>query len=91
MGDQTINQTTVISGQMLRPDNNGLAIAGFILALIAYPLFFLVIPWLLGTVFSSIGLHRALNREDQKGKGLSIAGLVLALGPLTLFATRVLL
>ncbi len=62
--------------------SNGMATAGFVLALIT--LFFGWLPvagwitWLLGLIFSSIGLSRA-NKIGGTGKGLAIAGLVISL------------
>ncbi len=61
---------------------NGMATAGFVLALVT--LFFGWIPvlgwiiWVLGLIFSSIGLAKAKNVEG-KGKGLAIAGLIISL------------
>jgi uncharacterized phage infection (PIP) family protein YhgE len=61
---------------------NGMATAGFILALLT--LFLGWIPvlgwliWLLGIIFSAIGLGNA-NRAGGTGKGLAIAGLVISL------------
>ncbi|MBI9052209.1 MAG: hypothetical protein JEY96_00235 [Bacteroidales bacterium] len=61
---------------------NGMATAGFVLALIT--VFFGWIPvlgwiiWLLGLIFSSIGLAKAKKLEG-KGKGLAIAGLIISL------------
>lgn len=50
-------------------ENNGFAIAGFVLS------FFFAV---LGIVFSSIGLSKA-NKMNGKGKGLAVAGLVISL------------
>lgn len=66
------------------PPGNGMAIAGFVLALCAYPLFWLVVPWILGVVFSGIGLYRSQFLPGRAGKGLAIAGLALSLGPVAL-------
>jgi hypothetical protein len=61
---------------------NGIATAGFVLALVA--LFLGWIPvlgwiiWLLGLIFSSVGLAKA-KKVKGKGKGLAIAGLVISL------------
>lgn len=62
--------------------SNGMATAGFVLALIT--VFFGWIPfigwviWALGLIFSSIGLANA-KKVEGKGKGLAIAGLVISL------------
>ena len=63
---------------------NGMAVAGFVLSLCAYPLFFLVVPWILAVVFSGIGLYRSQFLPGGHGKGLAIAGLALSLGPAAL-------
>ena len=73
-------------------DTNGMAVAGFVNALAAWvlliagPLSF--ICWVLGVVFSGIGLHRAMN-EGRGRKGLAIAGLALSLGPVAVFMVAV--
>jgi uncharacterized membrane protein YiaA len=61
---------------------NGIATAGFVLALITIflgwiPVFGWII-WLLGLIFSSVGLANA-KKAEGKGKGLAIAGLVISL------------
>ncbi|MDM1397206.1 hypothetical protein HX049_08465 [Myroides odoratimimus] len=77
------------------PEKNNLGLAGFILAIVAILLFWLPfingICWLLGLIFSAIGVFR-------KPKGLAIAGLVISLIgvvlfilTLTLFATAAVL
>ena len=35
--------------------------------------------WVIGVVFSSIGLSRSRKRDDRKGFGLSVAGLAICL------------
>jgi hypothetical protein len=54
------------------PKWNGMAIAGFVLAITCFSL--------LGTIFSAVALAQ-INKEPQryKGKGLAIAGLVLGI------------
>ncbi|ALU25442.1 hypothetical protein [Myroides odoratimimus] len=77
------------------PEKNNLGLAGFILSIVAILLFWLPfingICWLLGLIFSAIGVFR-------KPKGLAIAGLVISLIgvvifilTLTLFATAAVL
>lgn len=67
--------------QLVENKSNGIGTAGFVLALIA--LFFGWVPvlgwitWLLGLIFSAVGISKA--NKVQKGKGLSIAGLVISL------------
>jgi len=67
-------QTIIINQQQKK--SNGLGTAGFVLALIA--LFLVWVPvlgwilWLLGLIFSFIGVFK-------KPKGLAIAGLVISL------------
>lgn len=62
---------------------NGMAVAGFVLALsawlLAWTLFMGFICWVLGCVFSAIGLHRHMN-EGRGRKGLAIAGMCLSFG-----------
>lgn len=62
---------------------NGLAIAGFVLSIVAavffWVPFFNAICWILGLVFSSIGLSRA-NKQGLPHRGLAIAGLSISLG-----------
>lgn len=66
------------------PDQAGnpMAIAGFVLSLCAVALFWVPFPnfiaWILGVIFSAIGLKRA-NRGAPH-RGLAIAGLVISLG-----------
>ena len=63
------------------PRTNGLAVAGFVLALCAVVIFWLPvvaqIVWVLGLIFSAIGLSRA--RKGYPRRGLAIAGLVVSL------------
>ena len=65
----------------VQEQGNGIGTAGFILALLT--LFLGWIPvlgwimWVLGLIFSAIGIGRA--KKTGKGKGLSIAGLVISL------------
>lgn len=63
---------------------NRLAVAGFVFSLVSNAIFWLpgvnFITWVLGIVFSSIGLNRA-NRQSLPHRGLAIAGLVIALVP----------
>lgn len=65
--------------------SNGMAIAGFILSLLAVLGFFasFLIP-LLGVIFSSVGI--AKSKKVNSGKGLAIAGLILGLLALIMFA-----
>ena len=62
-------------------ESNGIGVAGFVLALLAF--FFGWVPflgwimWVLGLVFSAIGISKA--RRIKKGMGLSVAGLIISL------------
>ncbi len=62
--------------------SNGMATAGFVLALITVFLGWIPvlgwILWVLGLIFSSVGLAKA-KKVEGKGKGLAIAGLVISL------------
>jgi len=49
---------------------NGMAIAGFVLSFLCWPL---------GIIFSSIGLSQTGKNPNQGGRGLAIAGLVISL------------
>lgn len=61
---------------------NGMAVAGFVLALVAICGFIVpglnVACWILGLVFSSIGLGRA-DRFGLPYRGLAVAGLVISI------------
>ncbi len=67
--------------------SNGLAVAGFVCSLVALVMFWVpglnFILWVLGIVFSAIGLSAA-RRHAAPHRGLAIAGLVIALVPGTL-------
>ena len=62
---------------------NGIATAGFVLAVLAVVLFWALgvnlILWVLGLVFSAIGYSRA-KAPGSTGRGLAIAGLAITLG-----------
>ena len=66
---------------------NGLAVAGFVCSLVSLVMFwvpgFNFIVWILGIVFSGIGLSRS-NKQGAPHRGLAIAGLTIALIPGTL-------
>lgn len=66
---------------------NGLAVAGFVCSLVSIVMFWLpgvnFITWVLGIVFSAVGLNRA-NKQHLPHRGLAISGLVIALVPGTL-------
>ena len=67
--------------------SNGLAVAGFVLAVCAIVFFWLPIlnfvMWVLAIVFSGIGYSRA-KAPGSPGRGLAIAGLAIALGAMVL-------
>lgn len=69
-------------GQQYAPRRtSGMAIAGFVLSLVALvPCFWFVfqLPGVLGTVFSAVAL-KATSGGRMKGRGLAIAGLVVGL------------
>ena len=69
------------------PTGNGLAITGFVCALCSVVLFWVpfinFVLWVLGIVFSAIGLNRS-NKQGAPHRGLAIAGLVIALVPTTI-------
>ena len=68
------NQMTMMHGQDQRP-RNGMAVGGFVCALIGLLIFPLEI---IGLILSIIGLVRA-NKMNGVGRGLAIAGIVLAI------------
>ena len=72
---------------VVRPAGNGMAVAGFVLSLCSVVFFWApvlnFIMWVLGIVFSGIGLSRS-NKMGLPHRGLAIAGLVIALVPGTL-------
>jgi hypothetical protein len=72
----------VYGAQPGQPGNSGMAITGFVLALVGLvPCFwfwFLQVPGYLGIIFSSIGL-RATKGGARRGRGLAIAGLIISL------------
>jgi hypothetical protein len=60
----------------LRPETNGLAIAGLICGLLGC----LCLPGIVGLVLSSVALYQiGGSRGAQRGKGLALAGLVLSI------------
>ncbi len=67
---------------MSNDNTNGMATAGFVLALVTLMFFWLPVvgwtTWLLGLVFSAVGLSQAGSRGGA-GRGLAIAGLVISL------------
>jgi hypothetical protein len=77
-------------GSAASTKTNGLAIAGFIFGLLSTPTFCcccLHIPCaLLGLVFSSVALAQISQNPMQGGKGIAIAGLILSIIGLLLFA-----
>ena len=74
------------------PPTNGHAIAGFVLAIcgaavVWVPVFGWVIgfvPWVLGVIFSAIGLSKARGHETQPRIGLAIAGLAISVAAVLL-------
>ena len=88
-GNVTVNLAGAAGQQ-----GNGMAVAGFVLALCSVVLFWFpfvsFLLWVLGIVFSAIGLKRA-NDHGLPNRGLAIAGLVIALVPGTILMLIVLL
>jgi len=72
-GQETLNQTIIIN--QVTKKSNGIGTAGFVLALVAVVLCWVPILgwiiWLLGLIFSFIGVFK-------RPKGLSIAGLIIS-------------
>jgi hypothetical protein len=74
------------------PPTNGLAIAGFVLAIcgalvVWIPVFGWIlgfVPWVLGVIFSAIGLSKARGHETRPRIGLAIAGLAISVGAVLL-------
>ena len=71
MENQQAPQQQVFIQQAPAPKSNGIGTAGFVLALIGLILCWIPILWLLGVIFSFIGVFRA-------PRGLAIAGLVIS-------------
>ena len=82
---QTISQVVVTAPGREASEGNGMAVAGLVLSLCAYPLFWMVVPWILGIIFSAIGLARSGKLPGRRGRGLAIGGLAAALGPILIF------
>jgi len=57
-------------------ESNGFAIAGFVISLVSMILCCGTISWL-SLIFSIIGVVNA-NKENDKGKGLAIAGIIIS-------------
>ena len=68
-------------------EKNGLAVAGFVLSLVALFLAWTIVVgailWVLAVVFSAVGLHAA-NTRGKPHRGLAIAGLVISIAPLAI-------
>ena len=75
------------------PKTNGIATAGFVLALCALVLFWLPvvaqIVWVLGLIFSAIGLSKARKLDGRPRHGLAVAGLIVSLAGVVLFILAV--
>lgn len=87
MSENNITITNAPAGSNYNGPSNGIAVAGFVCALCSLFMFWLpgvnVALWILGVVFSGIGISKA-NKEGAQYKGLAIAGLVIALVPTAL-------
>ena len=55
---------------------NPMAVAGFVCSLLS---FVCCVSWVLGLVFSGIGLRQINNEPTQGGKGFAIAGLAISI------------
>lgn len=65
---------------------NGMAIAGFVLGLLSLVCCFIGPPFsILGLIFSCVGLAQINKESAQSGKGLAIAGIILAVFGLIVF------
>jgi len=88
MNDQSDGTTSQIA-----PTGNGLAIAGMVLAICAVVLAWLpvvnFICWILGLIFSAVGLKNA-NRGAPY-RGMAIAGLAISLAGIVLIILVVLI
>lgn len=73
------SQANVVYVQQPAPQqNNGMAIAGFVLSLLGFlSLGMSFILQLLGLIFSCVGVSKA-KKMNGNGKGLSVAGIVLS-------------
>jgi hypothetical protein len=52
------------------PKTNGMAITGFVLSLLCWPL---------GLIFSIIGMNQTSKDPSQAGRGLALAGLIISI------------
>lgn len=73
INEPTENSTTDAS----TTDRNGLAIAGFVVAIVSLFINFGGIVGLVATILSAIGLSKV--KTTNKGKGLAIAGLIIGI------------
>lgn len=88
MNDQSDGTTSQVA-----PTSNGLAIAGMVLAICAVVLAWLPVAnficWILGLIFSAVGLKNA-NRGAPY-RGMAIAGLAISLAGIVLIIILVVL
>ena len=78
--------TIVYQNESVNADEkyNPWAIAGFVLSLVNVLFGVVIIPGVLGLIFSSMG-NSQIKREGGKGKGLAIAGLIVSIVTLVLY------
>ena len=63
-----------------------MSIASLVLGLVGLPLCFIFIPSLLAVIFGFVGLSQIKNEPPQKGRGMAIAGIILGVAMLALWA-----
>jgi hypothetical protein len=80
-----VQQPLVVQQVVQNPPGNGLAVAGFVLSLIAAIFSFIpfvnVVSWpaaILGLIFGAVGINKARKTPGAPGKGLAITAVVLA-------------
>ena len=82
MTDQQYGYTPGPQGAPQMQQGNGMAVAGLVLGIIGFVLFWVpFLGWilaLLGIIFGGLGIGKA-NKIGGKGKGMAIAGLVLGI------------
>lgn len=73
-------------GAPVQKKTSGMAVAGFVLAIVSWCIgwipyigFAAFITWILGLIFSIVGMSQTKNDPNLGGRGLAIAGLVISL------------
>lgn len=73
------NGLTLSEEETTNGENNGLAVAGFVVALVSLFINFGGLVGLVATVLSAVGLSQIQNGVGVKSKGLAISGLIIGI------------